>query len=114
MREWKPNYLQARCDLHPEHPLAWLSPVQLRDDDGSPSSSYGGQCKVPGCDRYFSEENGYRSAYLDQEVASPRCSAHGDLRPFMVVLPTGDGFAYVCTVEGCPEMQSWTPTPRGK
>jgi hypothetical protein len=114
MGESKPNYSQARCDLHPEHPLAWLSSVQLRDDDGSPSNSYGGQCKVPGCDRYFSEENGYRSVYLDPEVASPRCSAHGDLRPFMVVLPTADGFAYVCTVEGCPEMQSWTPTPRGK
>ena len=37
MRESTPNYLQARCDLHPEHPLAWLSPVQLQDDDGGPS-----------------------------------------------------------------------------
>jgi hypothetical protein len=108
MNESKPDYSQARCDLHPEHPEAWLFPSRLRDDDGNPSSSDGGKCQVPGCDRYFSKENGYRSVYLDPEAASPRCSAHGSLQPFMVVLPNGDGFAYVCTVEGCPEMQSWT------
>ena len=109
MNESKPNYSQARCDLHPEHPQALLFLYKLRGDDGSLSGSYGGKCQVPGCDRYFSNENGYRSIYRDPEAVGPRCSAHGDLEPFMVVLPTGDGFAYVCTVDGCPEMQSWTP-----
>jgi hypothetical protein len=112
MGESKLNYSQARCDLHPGHAQALLFPYKLRGGGENSSSSYGGKCQVLGCDRYFSQENGYRSVYLDPRVASPRCSAHGDLQPFMVVLPTGDDFAYVCTVEGCTEMQSWTPAPK--
>jgi hypothetical protein len=34
MNESKPNYSQARCDLHPEHPQALLFLYKLRGDDG--------------------------------------------------------------------------------
>ena len=104
----KVDYSLARCDVHHASVLRQMKATFRSNSDPRNVISYTVySCSTDGCSRYYFRSVGYqsRAETLGIGEPSPKCDAHNR---FMVVVPGGSGYHYVCPDDNCTHT---SPTP---